>query len=126
MDNQVRIDKWLWAVRIFKTRSLASEACKKGKVLIDNIPAKSSRVIKIGDIIQVKKSPITYSYKVLQLTGKRMGAKLVPDFMVDVTPKKELEVLEMQKNMNWLQRERGTGRPTKKDRRDLNEFFESE
>ena len=124
MDSQVRVDKWLWAVRLFKTRSLASEACKKGRVLIDNVQVKPSRVLKIGDIVQVKKQPVTYSFCVLQLTEKRMGAKLVPDFMLDVTPADELEILQIQQNMSWFQRDRGTGRPTKKERRDLDNFFE--
>lgn len=125
MEEQVRVDKWLWAIRVFKTRSQASEACKKGRVIIDNISVKPSRVLKIGDIVKVRKTPVTYSYKVLQLTEKRMGAKLVPDFMLDVTPKEELEILEVQKNMGWVQRERGAGRPTKKERRDLDDFFEN-
>lgn len=125
MENQVRVDKWLWAVRVFKTRSLATEACKKGRVIIDNISVKPSRIIKIGDIVKVKKTPVTYSYKVLQLSEKRMGAKLVPDFMEDITPKEELEILDIQKNMGWFNREKGTGRPTKKERRDMDDFFEN-
>lgn len=125
MENQVRVDKWLWAVRVFKTRSLATEACKKGRVIIDNISVKPSRIIKIGDIVMVKKMPVTYSYKVLQLSEKRMGAKLVPDFMEDITTKEELEILDIQKNMGWFNREKGTGRPTKKERRDMDDFFEN-
>ncbi|WP_299579921.1 RNA-binding S4 domain-containing protein [uncultured Sunxiuqinia sp.] len=124
MSEQVRVDKWLWAVRVFKTRSMATEAVKKGRVSIDDLPVKPSRVVKVGDVIAVRKSPITYKYKVLQLAGKRMGAKLVSDFMEDVTPLSELEILEVQRNMGWFQRERGTGRPTKKERRDLDDFFE--
>ncbi len=126
MEQQVRVDKWLWAVRVFKTRSIATDACKKGRVLIDNLPVKPSRVLKEGDIVKVKKQPVTYSFKVLKLAEKRMGAKLVPGFMEDITPASELEVLEIQKNMGWFQRDRGTGRPTKKDRRDLDTFFENE
>jgi len=126
MSDPVRVDKWLWAVRVFKTRSMATDAVKKGRVFIDDMAVKPSRVVKIGDIIKVRKSPVTYSYKVLQLAGKRMGAKLVGEYMEDVTPKEELEVLEIQKHMGWFQRERGTGRPTKKDRRDLDDFFETE
>jgi len=122
----MRVDKWLWAVRLYKTRSLASEACRKGRIMISNMPVKPSRVLKIGDIIQVKKTPVTYSYKVLQLTGNRMGAKMVSEYLLDMTPKEELEVLEVQKNMTWFKRDRGTGRPTKKERRDLDDFFESE
>lgn len=124
MSEQVRVDKWLWAVRVFKTRSIATDAVKKGRVSIDDLPVKPSRVVKVGDVVAVRKSPITYKYKVLQLSGKRMGAKLVSDFMEDVTPQSELEILEVQRNMGWFQRDRGTGRPTKKERRDLDDFFE--
>jgi len=119
MEDQVRIDKWLWAVRVFKTRSLATEACKKGRVTIAGQSAKPSRVLKPGEVVEVRKNPVTYSYKVKQLIQKRVGAKLVPEYMEDITPASELEILEMQKNMSWFERERGTGRPTKKDRRDI-------
>ncbi len=122
MGNTVRIDKWLWAVRVFKTRSLAANECKKGRVSINEVEVKPSREIKVGDIIFVKKSPITYQFKVLQLVEKRMGAKLVPEFMEDITPASEFEVIEMQKYMQWSNREKGAGRPTKKDRRDLDDF----
>lgn len=125
MNDQVRVDKWLWAVRVFKTRSMATDAVKKGRVFVDDMPVKPSRIVKVGDVIKVRKSPVTYSYKVLKLAEKRMGAKLVDDFMENITPGEELEILEVQKNMSWFQRERGTGRPTKKERRDLDNFFES-
>lgn len=124
MAEGVRIDKWLWAVRIFKTRSQASEACKKGYVRIKESSVKPSREVRVGEVIHVKKAPITKSFKVLALVGKRMGAKLIVDFVKDVTTADQLELLEMQKNMRWLERDRGTGRPTKKDRRDLDDFFE--
>ncbi|HYQ56813.1 MAG TPA: S4 domain-containing protein [Draconibacterium sp.] len=124
MTQGIRIDKWLWAVRIFKTRSQATEACKKGHVTIEDLPVKASREVHVGEVIKVRKSPITKSFKVLALTGKRMGAKLVADFIKDVTPPEELELLEMQKNMRWSNRDKGTGRPTKKDRRDLDDFFD--
>lgn len=126
MGDQVRVDKWLWAVRVFKTRSIATDAVRKGRVMIDDLPVKPSRVLKVGDVVQLRKSPITYRYRVLKLAEKRMGAKLVDDYMEDITPQAELEVLEVQKNMGWFQRERGTGRPTKKERRDLDNFFENE
>ncbi|MCW0481396.1 RNA-binding S4 domain-containing protein [Gaoshiqia sediminis] len=126
MDNQVRVDKWLWATRVFKTRSIATEACKKGRVVIDNIQVKPSRVMKIGDIVHVKKSPVTYRYKVLGLIEKRIGAQLASEYLLDVTPKEELAILDVQKNMIWMKRERGTGRPTKKERRDLDDFFETD
>ena len=124
MTSKVRIDKWLWAVRLYKTRSLATEDCGKGRVMIDGIPVKASREVKIGDKIQIRKPPIVRSYEVLNLSDKRMAAKLVEGFMKDITPPDQLELLEMQKNMSWFQREKGTGRPTKKDRRDLDNFFE--
>lgn len=125
MENQVRVDKWLWAVRVFKTRSLASEACKKGHITINDVTVKPSRVLKIDEVVQVKKTPVTYSYKVKGLIQKRVGAKLVPDYMEDVTPASALEVLEIQKHMSWFDRDRGAGRPTKKERRDLDKFKDS-
>ena len=122
MEEAVRIDKWLWAVRIFKTRTIAAEACKKGRVLIGNTNVKPSRMIRIGEIVQVKKPPVTYSFKVLDIAQKRMGAKLVAGFMENVTPSEEYEVLEMNKLSGFIDRQRGSGRPTKKDRRDLEDF----
>ena len=122
MDEAVRIDKWLWAVRVFKTRTIASEACKKGRIIIDNNSVKPSRMIRVGEVVQVKKPPITYSFKVLDIAHKRMGAKLVPGFMENVTPSEEYEVLEMNKLSGFIDRQRGSGRPTKKDRRDLEDF----
>ncbi len=124
MEENVRVDKWLWGVRIFKTRSQATEACRKGHVSIDNLPVKPSRVIRPGEIVKVRKEQIVRSFKILKLAEKRMSAKLVPDFLEDVTPPEEIEIIEMQKNMRWITREKGTGRPTKKERRDLDEFFD--
>lgn len=126
MELQVRIDKWLWAVRLFKTRSQATEACRKGRIMVDKVQVKPSRMIKLGDIVQIKKAPITYSFKVLGLIEKRVGAKLVAEHLLDVTPKEELDILETQKHMFTLQRDRGTGRPTKKERRDLDDFFQTD
>lgn len=120
--KEVRIDKWLWAVRLFKTRSIAIEACKKGRITIKGITIKPSRMIKIGDIIEVRRPPVTYSFEVLNLSENRMGAKLVPDFMKDVTPPSQLEILELSKLSGFVDRARGTGRPTKKDRRELDQF----
>lgn len=122
--TEVRIDKWLWAVRLFKTRTLAIEACKKGRISIANMAAKPSRMIKVGDVIQIKRPPITYSFKVINLTEKRMGAKLVPEFMADVTPQSEYAILEMSKASGFVDRGKGMGRPTKKDRRDLVDFID--
>lgn len=124
MAEGVRIDKWLWAVRLFKTRSLASEECKKGKVMINGMNVKPSREVKEGETIQLRRPPITRSYKVIALAENRMAAKMVPEFMVETTPASELEILEVQKNMSFYNRERGTGRPTKKERRDLDDFFD--
>ena len=126
MKDEIRIDKWLWAVRLFKTRTLAAEACKKGKVIIENLPAKASRNIKIGEIIQIKKTPITYSFKVIAFPSSRLGAKLVPEYMTNVTPPEQYEILELSKTSGFIDREKGTGRPTKKDRRALEEFTETE
>jgi ribosome-associated heat shock protein Hsp15 len=122
----VRIDKFLWAVRLFKTRSLATEECKKGRVLIDGMPVKSSRMIKKGDEISVKESPIFRTFKVLDVTDKRMGAKLTPGFIVDITPANQLELLDLTNLANKLNRQRGLGRPTKKDRRELNSFMDGD
>jgi len=122
--EEVRIDKWLWAVRLFKTRTLAIEACKKGRVFIQGVTIKPSRMIKVGDIIQIKRTPITYSFKVLDLSEKRMGAKLVPEFMADVTPESEYAILELSKASGFVDRGRGMGRPTKKERRDLDDFID--
>ncbi|NDW19708.1 RNA-binding S4 domain-containing protein [Dysgonomonas sp. 216] len=121
-QNEVRIDKWLWGVRLFKTRSMAIEACKKGRVMIKGVNIKPSRMIKVGDVIEIRKSPITYSFEVLALTERRMGAKLVPEYMKDVTPASEYQILELSKASGFIDRARGTGRPTKKDRRELEDF----
>ncbi|MDD2313573.1 MAG: RNA-binding S4 domain-containing protein [Proteiniphilum sp.] len=120
--EEVRIDKWLWAVRIFKTRTIAVEACKKGRVMIDDVTIKPSRNVRAGDVIQVRKPPVTYSFKVLALADKRMGAKMVPQFMENVTSPDQYELLELNKISGFVDRQRGTGRPTKKERRDLDQF----
>jgi len=124
MAEGTRIDKYLFAVRLYKTRSLASEECRKGKVTIGGMNLKPSRELKIGETIQLRRPPITRSYKVLALTESRMAAKMVPEFLLETTPASELEILEVQKNMSVYNRERGTGRPTKKERRDLDDFFD--
>ena len=120
--EEVRIDKWLWAVRIFKTRTIAVEACKKGRVMIDDVTIKPSRNVRAGDVIQVRKPPVTYLFKVLALADKRMGAKMVPQFMENVTSPDQYELLELNKISGFVDRQRGTGRPTKKERRDLDQF----
>ena len=124
MSDQARIDKWLWAVRIYKTRSIAAEACKKGHVSIGKRTAKPAHNVRVGDIVNVKKTPITYSFKVLQCAEHRVGAKLVPELMENVTPQEQYNILEMSKMSGFVDRARGTGRPTKKERRDLDTFVE--
>ena len=123
---EARIDKWLWASRIFKTRTIAAEACKKGRVSINGTQVKPSRMIKPGEVIQVKKPPVTYSFKVLQAIEKRIGAKLVPEILENVTTPEQYELLEMSRVSGFVNRAKGTGRPTKKDRRSLEEFTEPE
>ncbi len=117
--SSVRIDKFIWSVRIFKSRSIASEACKKGNVLINDSPVKASRSVSVGDIISARKNPVLYKYKVIQLLQNRVGAKLVADYVENQTPKEELDKLEMMKLDFQGKRERGKGRPTKKERRDI-------
>lgn len=119
---EARIDKWLWAARIFKTRSMAAAACKKGQVSIKGSQIKPSRMIKEGDVIEVRKSPVTFSFRVKQAIEKRVGAKLVTEILENVTPPEQYEILEMSKISGFVDRARGTGRPTKKDRRSLEEF----
>ena len=123
---EARIDKWMWAVRIFKTRTIASEACKKGRISINGAQAKPARMVKPGDVVSVRKPPITYSFKVLQAIEKRVGAKLVPEMMENVTLKEQYELLDMNHISGFVDRARGTGRPTKKDRRSMEEFITPE
>lgn len=122
--SEVRIDKWLWAMRIFKTRTIATEACKKGRVTLgeDGLIAKPSRMIKVGDVVNVRKPPVTYSFKVLALTENRLGAKLVPEYMENVTPKDQYDLLEAVKISGFIDRRKGLGRPTKKEGRMLEQF----
>jgi len=122
MANDVRIDKWLWASRLFKTRSIATEACKKGRVTMGTITLKPSRLIKVGDVIEVRKPPITWSFKVLKTVNNRVGPKLVPEILENVTTKEQLELLEISRLAAANQRARGTGRPTKKERRDIDTY----
>lgn len=119
---EARIDKWLWAVRIFKTRSIAADAVKKGRVMVNDVLVKPSRLIKPGDIVKVRKAPVTYSFRVLQLVQNRLGAKLVPEYAENITPKSELDLLEVVKISGFIDRRKGLGRPTKREGRDLAEF----
>lgn len=122
--NEVRIDKWLWAMRIYKTRTVATDACKKGRVTVgDNPnPVKPSRAITAGDIIHVRKSPVTYTFRVLALTENRLGARLVPQYMENLTPQSEYDLLEVVKISGFVDRRKGLGRPTKREGRELSKF----
>ena len=121
-SSEARIDKWLWAARIFKTRTIAAAACKKGQVSMGSTQLKASRMIKAGDVVSVRKPPITYSFRVLQPIERRVGAKLIPEVLENVTTPDQYELLEMSKISGFVGRAKGTGRPTKKDRRSLEDF----
>lgn len=122
--NEARIDKWLWAARIFKTRSIAANACKNGRVTMNGNHIKPSRMIKAGETIDVKKPPIVYSFKVLQPIEQRVGAKLIPEIYENITDPKQYEILQMSRISGFVDRAHGTGRPTKKERRTLDAFVE--
>ncbi len=119
---EARLDKWLWAARIYKTRTLAADACKNGRVTINGAQAKPSRMVKAGDEIGVRKSPITYTFRIRQAIEKRVGAKLLTEVFENITPPEQYELLEMSQISGFIDRARGTGRPTKKDRRALDDF----
>lgn len=121
---EARLDKWLWAARVFKTRTIAADACKNGRITIGGVKQKASKMIKEGEIIEVRKPPITYSFKVLKAIQNRVGAKLVPEVLENVTAKEQLELLEMNRISGFVGRARGTGRPTKKERRELDDFIQ--
>ena len=123
MDT-VRTDKFLWAIRVFKTRSEAAEACRSGKVLVNDSPAKSARDIKKGDSIQVRKGAVHYRYVVVEPVDKRQGAKLVERYATNVTPQSELDKLLAPNETIFLKRDRGSGRPTKKERRDIDHLMD--
>ena len=123
-NNEARIDKWLWAVRIFKTRSIAADACKNGRVTIQGVNAKPSRPVKVGEVVAVRKPPVTYSFKVLKAIEMRVGAKLLPEIYENVTTPDQYELLEMNRISGFVDRARGTGRPTKKERRSLDAFID--
>ncbi len=124
ISNQARLDKWMWAARIFKTRTVAANACKNGRVTKDNVNLKPSSMVKIGDVISVKKPPVTYSFKIKNCIEQRIGAKLVAQVYENVTDAKQYELLEMSRISGFVDRAKGTGRPTKKDRRALDTFAE--
>lgn len=111
-------------MRVFKTRTIATDACKKGRVTIGGNPVKPSRAIKEGDVIDVKKPPITYSFRVKRVTGNRLGAKLVPEYLENITPQSQYDLLEMTRISGFVDRRKGLGRPTKRDSRELSRFKE--
>ena len=125
-ETKMRVDKWLWAVRQYKTRTLATHACDQGKILIDDISVKASRLIKIGDEVCIKRTGLLRRLKVLQIPSSRQNAKLVPDYCTDLTPLSEIEAYRARLTKMTIFREPGTGRPTKRDRRALDDFFEIE
>lgn len=122
--SEVRLDKYLWAVRVFKTRSDAADAIRNNRVMVNDAYAKPSREVKQGDIISVKKMPVTYRYKVLELVSSRQGAKNVPQYCLNITPQEELDKLTVPRETIFVFRERGTGRPTKKERREIDALME--
>ena len=124
MAEVARIDKWLWAARIFKTRSIAADACKNGRVTIKGVNVKPSHTVKAGETVNVKKPPVTYSFKILKTIEQRVGAKFIPEIYENVTDPKQYKLLEMSRISGFVDRARGTGRPTKKDRRQMDAFVE--
>lgn len=122
MSQEARIDKWLWAARIFKTRTIAGDACKNGRITIKGERVKSSHMVKVGDEINVRKPPIVYSFRIKQLIKNRVGAKLIPEVLENITKPDQYELLEMSHISGFVNRARGTGRPTKKDRRQIDDF----
>ncbi|MCX6271673.1 MAG: S4 domain-containing protein [Bacteroidetes bacterium] len=117
MEESVRIDKWLWSVRLYKTRNQATEACRAGKVKWNDHAVKPSRVVQPGDLYRVNNGPVIRTVKVISLLHNRVSAKLVPDYLEDLTPVEEFEKLQMMKELNYERWDRGAGRPTKKSRR---------
>ena len=124
MEQSVRLDKYLWAVRVFKTRSDAADAIRQNRVMVNNAYAKPSREVKIGDMISVRRERVTYSYKVLDLVSSRQPAKNVPNYVLNCTPQEELDKLNVPHETIFVFRERGMGRPTKKDRRDIDALMD--
>ena len=123
MDD-IRLDKYLWAVRVFKTRSDAADAIRNNRVLVNDAYAKPSREVKVGDIISVKRMPVTYKYKVTDLVSSRQPAKNVPNYCLNITPQEELDKLSVPRETIFVFRERGTGRPTKKERREIDALMD--
>ena len=126
MSEVARIDKWLWAARIFKTRSIAADACKNGRVTIGGVNVKPSHMVKAGETVNVRKPPVTYSFRILKTIEQRVGAKLLPEIYENVTAPDQYELLEMNRISGFVDRARGTGRPTKKERRAMDAFLNIE
>ena len=122
--NDERIDKWLWAMRVFKTRSIATDACKKGRVMMGGVAVKPSRSVKVGDVIDVRKPPVTFSFRVKALSSGRLGARLVPDYLENITPQSQYDLLEMTRISGFVDRRKGLGSPTKRDSREMSRFRE--
>ena len=120
--NEARIDKWLWASRIFKTRTIAADACKNGRIMVNDVLVKPSHMVKVGDKISVRKPPVTYTFRILKTIEQRVGAKLLPEIYENITTPDQYELLEMNRISGFVNRQRGTGRPTKKDRRAMDAF----
>ena len=120
--TEVRIDKWLWAMRVFKTRSISTDACKKGRVSIGGATAKPSRTVRVGDVVDVRKPPVTYTFRVKALTESRLGARLVPEYLENITPKAQYDMLDMVRISGFVDRQKGLGRPTKREGRELAAF----
>ncbi len=124
MADSVRIDKYIWSIRCYKTRSEATEACKGNKVQLNGSPVKPSKEVKIGDVIAVRKGSAQFTYKILQLAENRMGAKSVPDYAENLTPQSEIDKLKAPVETFFVKRDRGSGRPTKKERRELDALWD--
>ena len=123
--EEVRIDKYLWSIRVYKTRTDATDACKGGKVRVNGSDIKPSKSVKVGDVIVARKGAVAYTYRVLQLIDKRQGAKLVPNYAENLTPPEELAKLRAPVETFFLKRDRGAGRPTKKDRRQMEDLWDN-
>jgi ribosome-associated heat shock protein Hsp15 len=126
MEKTTRIDKYLWCVRLFKTRSLATEACRTGKILINGLPVKPSKMITAGEIFKMKVNPVLFTFKIIEPINNRISAKLVINYLENQTSETELLKLEFLKANNFYQRDKGTGRPTKKDRREMDRLLDTD
>lgn len=123
--TEERIDKWLWSMRVFKTRTIATDTCKKGRVSMGGAVMKPSRTVKVGDVVDVRKPPITYTFRVKAIPPGRLGAKLVPDYLENLTPQAQYDLLEMTHISGFVDRRKGLGRPTKRDAREMASFREA-